>query len=135
MPWIKGMTQIGLRGMGTSKSKDYRDAKKWGSKIITDQKMMHKSAKEILKGIPKNSYVYLTLDLDGLNPKEFPAVETRSPGGPGVSKIIEIIMELTKSKKLVGANIVEFAPKKDIKNLSLTAAIRLVALLIQILNR
>ena len=39
MKWVKGMTQIGLRGMGTSKSKDFSDAKKWGSKIITDQKL------------------------------------------------------------------------------------------------
>ena len=117
------------------KAEDFNDAKKWGSKIITDQKMMNMSAKEILKDIPKNSYVYLTLDLDGLNPKEFPAVETRSPGGPGVSKIVEIIMEIAKSKKFVGANVVEFAPKKDINNLSLTAAIRLIALLFQVLNR
>ena len=135
MPWVKGMTQIGLRGMGTSKSKDLKDAKKWGSKIITDQKMINMSVKEILKGIPKNSYVYLTLDLDGINPKEFPAVETRSPGGPGVSKIVEIIMEISKYQKFIGANIVEFAPKKDIKNLSLTAAVRLIALLLQVLNR
>ncbi len=135
MPWIKGMTQIGLRGMGTSKSKDFKDAKKWGSKIITDQKMISMSAKKMLIGIPKNSYVYLTLDLDGLNPKEFPAVETRSPGGPGVSKIVEIIIEIAKKRKLVGANILEFAPKKDIKNLSLNAAIRLIALLLQVLNR
>ena len=44
-------------------------------------------------------------------------------------------MELGKNKKFVGANIVEFAPKKDIKNLSLNAAIRLIALMLQILNR
>ena len=135
MPWIKGITQIGLRGMGTSKSKDFKDANKWGSTIITDQKMMNMSAKEILKNIPKNTSVYLTLDLDGLNPKEFPAVETRSPGGPGISKIVEIIMEIAKNKKFVGANIVEFAPQKDIKNLSLNGAIRLIALLLQVLNR
>ena len=134
MSWIKGMTQIGLRGMGTSKSKDFYDAKKWGSKIITDQKMVNMTAKEMLKNIPKNSYIYLTLDLDGLNPKEFPAVETRSPGGPGVSKIVEIIMEIAK-KKFIGANVLEFAPKKDINNLSLNAAIRLIALLLQVLNR
>tara|TARA_B100000965_G_scaffold174905_1_gene145949 strand:- start:6487 stop:7383 length:897 start_codon:yes stop_codon:yes gene_type:complete len=135
MKWVKGMTQIGLRGMGTSKSKDFSDAKKWGSKIITDQKMTNLSAKEMLKSIPKNSYIYLTLDLDGLNPKEFPAVETRSPGGPGVSKIVEIIMEISKNKKFIGANVLEFAPKKDINNLSLNAAIRLIALLVQVLNR
>ena len=28
MYWVKGMTQIGLRGMGTSKSKDFKDAKR-----------------------------------------------------------------------------------------------------------
>jgi len=135
MRWVKGMTQIGLRGMGTSKSKDFKDAKKWGSKIITDQKMMSMSAKEILKGIPKNSYVYLTLDLDVLNPKEFPAVETRSPGGPGVSEIVEIIIEIAKNKKFIGANIVEFAPERDFNNLSLNSSVRLIALIIQLLNR
>ena len=97
--------------------------------------MTNLSAKEMLKSIPKNSYIYLTLDLDGLNPKEFPAVETRSPGGPGVSKIVEIIMEISKNKKFIGANVLEFAPKKDINNLSLNAAIRLIALLVQVLNR
>ncbi len=109
--------------------------KNGGSKIITDQKMMNMSAKEVLKGVPKNALVYLTLDLDGLNPKEFPAVETRSPGGPEFSKIVEIIIEISKNRKFIGANIVEFAPTKDIKNISLNAAIRLIALLAQILNR
>jgi agmatinase len=135
MPWIAGMTQIGLRGLGNSKEKDFKDAKKWGSKIISDQKMTKMSSEQMIKHIPNKIPLYLTLDLDGINPVEFPGVVSRAPGGPGISKIVELILAIGKNKNLIGANLVEFAPSKDIDNISLNATIRLLMLIIHILNK
>ena len=56
----------------------------------------------------KPERIYLTLDLDVLDPSVFPAVGNPEPGGIGIKEIIDTI-KLLKGK-LVGFDIVEFNP-------------------------
>ena len=64
--------------------------------------------KEIFKNIGKN--VYLTVDLDVLNPALMPAVGTPEPGGLIWYPFISFLKELFIQKNVVGADIVELAP-------------------------
>ncbi len=54
------------------------------------------------------SKIYLTLDLDVLDPSEFPAVSNPEPGGISFRELVEAILML--KGKLVGFDIVEFNP-------------------------
>ncbi len=66
-----------------------------------------------------DSPVYLTLDLDVINPSDFPGVTNPEPGG---KSIMEILQEILSLKHLISADIVEFSPLMDPSTNSATKA-------------
>ena len=53
--------------------------------------------------------VYLTLDLDGLDPAFIPGTGTPEPGGLTYRQVVELIRRLGRSRKVVAADINELA--------------------------
>lgn len=67
--------------------------------------------------------VYITFDVDALDPSIMPATGTPEPDGLTYSECIEIIRGVVSSgRRIVGIDVVEFAPIKKIHHASLTAA-------------
>lgn len=54
--------------------------------------------------------VYLTIDLDGLDPSIMPATGTPEPGGLGWYETLALIRETARRKRIVAADVVELAP-------------------------
>ena len=63
---------------------------------------------EHLKGIP--GPVYLSIDLDALDPGIMPAVGTPEPGGLSYRQVLTIIENLAKRGPIIGLDLVELAP-------------------------
>ncbi len=63
---------------------------------------------KIISTLSKN--VYLTFDLDGLDPSIMPATGTPEPGGLGWYEVLNLIRQVAKEKKIIGADIVELSP-------------------------
>ena len=57
------------------------------------------------------SDIYLTIDLDVLDPSIMPSVGTPEPGGLGWYKIIDLLKTLAKRKNILGFDIVELCPQ------------------------
>ena len=71
--------------------------------------------------------IYLTLDVDVINPGEMPGTGTPEPGGPGFDAIMDCISVLDASgARIVGADVVELAPELDPSGASAVAAAKLV---------
>lgn len=68
--------------------------------------------------------IYLSLDIDGIDPAFAPGVSHREPGGLTTREVINIIHAI--KGPLVGADIVEFNPLKDIDNMTAQLAAKLV---------
>ena len=66
--------------------------------------------------------VYLTLDVDGLDPAVIPGTGTPEPGGLDYRTVLALIRELTRERTLVGADIVELAPIPGQQGSEFTAA-------------
>jgi agmatinase len=60
----------------------------------------------------KSKYVYITFDVDGLDPSIMPATGTPEPGGLMWHETLSLLKEICKDKEVVGADIVELAPIK-----------------------
>jgi arginase len=58
-----------------------------------------------------NTPIYISIDLDGLDPAYAPGVSHREPGGLSTRQVIELIQKL--DQPIVGADIVEFNPTVD----------------------
>ena len=54
--------------------------------------------------------VYLSIDVDGLDPSVMPGTGTPEPGGPGYRDLLALIRELFARRRVVAADIVELAP-------------------------
>lgn len=71
--------------------------------------------------------VYLTIDVDVVNPGEMPGTGCPEPGGPGLDALIECIRVLGASgTRIVGADVVELAPEWDPSGASAIAAAKIV---------
>ncbi len=55
--------------------------------------------------------VYVSIDLDGLDPSVVPGVGTPEPGGLTWFDIVDLLEALAERKKIVGADVVELCPQ------------------------
>ena len=56
--------------------------------------------------------VYLTIDVDGLDPSIIPSTGTPEPGGLDWHNVVDLIREVSRHRTIVGADIVELLPKE-----------------------
>ena len=68
--------------------------------------------------------MYLSIDLDGLDPAFAPGVSHRDPGGLTVREVIGLVQRA--AGYLVGADIVEYNPRQDLGGMTATVAAKLV---------
>jgi agmatinase len=66
------------------------------------------SAKKIASSLGKR--VYVTVDVDGLDPSIMPATGTPEPGGLRWWDVLEILRRVMKKREIVGMDLVELAP-------------------------
>ena len=66
--------------------------------------------------------IYLSIDLDFLDPSIMPAVGTPEPGGLGWYETLKFLRLLTKEKKILGIDVVELCPASQDIPSSFTAA-------------
>lgn len=54
--------------------------------------------------------VYLTVDLDGLDPSIMPSTGTPVPGGLNWFELLSLVKQLAQRRKIIGADVVELCP-------------------------
>ena len=57
--------------------------------------------------------VYLTIDLDGLDPSVLPATGTPLPGGLSWYELVRLLDKVAKNHRIVGFDVVELCPQPD----------------------
>ena len=67
---------------------------------------------DYLRGVPAGRALYLTLDLDYFDPAFLPGTGTPEAGGQDFLSFVEILRVL-RTKRLIGADVVELAPALD----------------------
>jgi len=77
--------------------------------------------------------VYVSIDLDGLDPAFAPGVSHHEPGGLSVRQLIDVLARI--DAPVVGADIVEYNPSRDINDMTAVVAAKLVKELAALLAR
>jgi len=104
------ITQVGIRSMDVGE-KEFMDQDRvfYQERIIGDEGWINKMLDTL------SDQVYLTLDLDVLDPSIMPSTGTPEPGGMDWYTILELIRKVTQCKQLIGFDIVELCPDKHNK--------------------
>jgi len=115
-PQVAGMTQVGMRQTGSARRPEVEAARVYGSNVFPAD-VLHKHGWDpVLATIPGGSVVYITIDADGMDPAEMPAVMAPSPGGILYREIAPILRHVARTHRVVGMDVVEVAPGYDSAN-------------------
>jgi agmatinase len=125
MPWVTGMAQIGLRGVGSARRQEVDDARAFGSVLIRAEEVHERGVDEILRRIPPSSRYYITLDADGLDPAIAPGVNDPGFGGLTYYEASNLLRGVARKGRVVGYDVVEVVPRADVQNLTSLLAARL----------
>ena len=116
--------QIGLRGTGYT-AEDFDWARDKGFTVVQAEELWHKSATpliEDIRGKMGTRPVYLTFDIDSLDPAYAPGTGTPEIGGLTSVQAIELIRGC-QGLNLIGCDLVEVSPPYDLQgNTALLAA-------------
>ena len=77
--------------------------------------------------------LYISIDLDGIDPAEAPGVAHPEPGGLTVREVLAVLSRQTA--RIVGADIVELNPSRDINGVTAILAAKLVRELSALITR
>ena len=107
--------QVGLRGTGYT-AEDFSEARGWGFQQFPAHELWHRSLSslggEIRRDIGSETPVYVTFDIDSLDPSVAPGTGTPEIGGLTAPQALELIRSL-KGLNIVGCDLVEVSPPYD----------------------
>ena len=130
MDHIGEIYQIGLRAAGSGRREEVEAALAYGAVLVPDIELQSVGMAAVLERIPDGGNYYLTVDADGMDPTIMPAVAGPAPGGVTYPQMRTLIHGLVAKGRVVGMDIVEITPKRDVNNISAITAGRLMCNLI-----
>jgi guanidinobutyrase len=110
----KRMVQIGLRGTGYS-PEDFNWCRNQGIRVVPAEECWHKSLDPLMAEVRTKvggGPVYISFDIDGLDPSFAPGTGTPEVGGLTVMQGLEIIRGC-RGLDIVGGDLVEVSPPYD----------------------
>ncbi len=113
LPFVKNIIQVGMRGLSSAGRREVEDAKAWGVHFFPGRAVHAHGVEPILERIEPGANVFLTIDLDGLDPSIMPAVYVPAPGGLLYWQMIDLIDGIVAKARLRAFAIVELVPASD----------------------
>jgi agmatinase len=118
-PELEALVQVGLRDVAPDELQLIEENPKIHAHFDWDlkrQRARGKTWQEACAAIltPLGQEVYLSVDVDGLDPRYCPHTGTPVPGGLELWELFHLFEELVASgRRIVGADLVEVAPGED----------------------
>ncbi|QCX00199.1 agmatinase [Aggregatimonas sangjinii] len=109
------LVQVGIRTLNTHQAEQ---AEKFNVEIHPMRKLDLHSIKTF-----KNP-LYISLDMDGFDPAFAPGVSHHEPGGLSSRQVIDLIQNI--DAQVIGADIVEYNPKRDFQNMTAFLAAKMM---------
>jgi len=116
--------QVGLRGTGYT-AEDFDEARGWGFQVVQAEEIWHQPTAPLaarIKAAVGPGPVYISYDIDSLDPAYAPGTGTPEIGGLTTPQAVELIRGL-QGLDIVGCDLVEVSPPYDTSgNTALTGA-------------
>ena len=113
---VKRLVQVGIRCLNAPQKKQ---ARRFGVEIHEAKVLDVKAFEPAFDGP-----VYISFDMDVLDPAFAPGVSHLEPGGLSVREVISIVHKI--EAPIVGADIVEYNPRRDINGMTAMVAAKMV---------
>lgn len=125
LPNVKKVIQLGQRGLANDEEA-MANARKARTTIITAEEIHRSGIERVLAQIPASESIYITFDVDVMDPTLAPGTGTLEPDGLNFSEIDGLLKGVTSKGRLIGMDIVEVNPMRDGSTRTEQTAIRLL---------
>ncbi len=113
LPFVRQMVHLGIRDL-RSREGDFADAIKFGSQIFTRQQIRERGTQGVLDAMPKMNNVYVSIDIDGLDPSIAPGTGSPTVDGLLYHEVRALLQGVARKGKVVGFDVVEVNPMVDL---------------------
>jgi agmatinase len=124
--FVRHMTHFGIRDI-RSRVGDYADATRLGSRIFTREAIRDEGTRAILERVPAMGNVYVTIDIDGLDPSIAPGTGSPSVDGLLYHEVLKLLQGVARKGNVVGFDLVEVNPSVDVHGQTSLLATTLIA--------
>ncbi len=102
---VARVTQVGLR---SASIEDARFIREQGLSFYSPRELRDAGAQAVIGHLSDD--VYITIDLDNFDPAEMSAVGTPEPGGLHWDEVSDLLIAVTKARRVVGFDVTELSP-------------------------
>jgi agmatinase len=135
LPFVRHMIHLGIRGLRADED-DLAAARRRGNLVVTAAEMRRAGASEALAQLPADERLYVSFDIDALDPGIAAGTGTPEPGGLTYAQARDLLAEIACKGRIVGFDLVEVNPGLDPTGVTpLTAAQLIVEFLAAIFDR
>ncbi|NLE21951.1 MAG: agmatinase [Actinobacteria bacterium] len=110
--FLSGLTQYGIRSLHTA-GDNIALAQSRGAHIFWAQRAKDMLPADLVEHLPQGGDVYITFDIDALDPAIAPGTGTPEPGGFTYYEAKDILLAVCDRCNVVGLDLVEVAPQYD----------------------
>jgi agmatinase len=125
LDFVGEIIQVGMRGI-RAREDAYQDSSSRGNKIITITDFRHKGVDGVLRQIPDGGDIYVTIDIDVLDPSIAPGTSSPEFEGMTYKEIKELLTGIASHGKVIGFDLVEVNPFLDAVGLTQSAAVMII---------
>ena len=123
LPYVSHITSVGIR---SARRIPYQEAIRDGSLIISRRRFRELGPQAVADLIPPAENLYITFDVDVLDPSQAPGTGTPETGGLFYEETRQCLTALLSKSHLVAFDLVEVAPPYDNSQLTVQIAARLI---------
>jgi agmatinase len=113
LPFVRHMVHLGIRDVRTS-ADQIADAEAAGAMVFTRQQIRELGPEAVVERMPKLGNVFVTIDIDGLDPSIAPGTGSPTVDGLLYHEVRSILQGVTKIGNVVGFDLVEVNPMVDL---------------------
>ena len=122
LDFVGHITSVGIR---SARRIPYEEALRDGSLIISGSRFREMGPKAVADAIPASENLYITFDVDVLDPSQAPGTGTPETGGLFYQEARECLLAIIARSNLVAFDVVEVAPPYDNSELTVQVAAQL----------
>lgn len=126
LPDLAGVTTLGLRGLRFDREAVVA-ARARGHRLVPMWELGTPAAVDAATAaLPAGAPVYLSIDVDALDPAVLPATSSPEPDGLSYAALLALVLATVRRNRVVGLDVVELAPSLDPSGNSALLVARLV---------
>jgi agmatinase len=117
LPFVDRIVQVGMRGI-RAREDAFSDSTDRGNLIITAAQVRQEGVDEIIARFPKGNNIFVTVDIDVLDPPIAPGTGAPCPDGLLYRELKALLQGAAGCGKVVGMDLVEVNPMIDLTGLT-----------------